>query len=43
MWWWGLLTGMGLLKSWQVCRRAMLENDEQDARDESWESIRAIQ
>jgi len=43
MWWWGVLTGIGLTISFQVCFQGMRENDEQDLRDESWESIRAIQ
>lgn len=39
MWWWGVLTGILLTLSWQVCYRGMNENDA----DDSWESIMRLE
>ena len=37
--WLYFLLGIGFLKSWQVCARGMDENEENDSRDESWQSV----
>ena len=39
MWAAWMLLGAWGLKAFQVCLKAMRENDEQDLRDESWESM----
>ena len=41
--WLYMLLGAAGLKSWQICRFAMFENDQRDIEDESWQSVRDIQ
>jgi hypothetical protein len=41
--WLYMLLGATGLKAFQVCFRAMQENDRRDIEDDCWEAIRAIQ
>ena len=39
MWWWGVVTGVLLCLSAQLCWLGMWQNDEQERRDGSWASV----
>lgn len=43
MWAVYMLVGALTCRAWQVCRLAMWENDQEDAADESWDSIMDLQ